>query len=176
MLARVMALIAEPGRMQRIGRAALELLLAVPDVDRDRLGAFGYGAGGSIVPRLATARVPFKAVVAVHPALLTARAEDWVNVAGSFLLYTGSEDPLCTPDQTLAFTRALQEAGMDWRVHVYSGAEHANQSRWLCHPRDEPRQCYCAWRELPRPAHTARAWRAVLDLFGESTGISSDAA
>ena len=49
MLARVMPPIANPDRMQGIGRAALDVLLALPGADRDRCGAVGYGAGGSIV-------------------------------------------------------------------------------------------------------------------------------
>src|SRR5699024_8788399 len=47
MLARVMPLIVDADRMQTIGAAALEVLLAVPGVDPDRLAALGYGAGGS---------------------------------------------------------------------------------------------------------------------------------
>ncbi|MCU1654609.1 MAG: Dienelactone hydrolase, partial [Pseudonocardia sp.] len=31
----------------------------------------------------------------------------------------------CTSYQVLAFTRALQDAGVDWRAHVYVGAKHA---------------------------------------------------
>ncbi len=108
MLARVLPLIADPDRMRAIGRAALDVLLAEPGVDPDRLAALGYGAGGSIVLELASAGVPFRAVAVVHPGLPTPRPEDWAAVNGTFLVCTGSEDPLCTPDQVLAFTRALQ--------------------------------------------------------------------
>lgn len=174
MLARVMPLIADPARMQAIGRAALDVLLAVPGADRGRLGALGYGAGGSIVLTLASAGVPFRALAAVHPALPSARPEDWANVTGPLLLCTGSEDPLCTPKQVLTFTRALQEAGVDWRVHVYGGAEHAF---WAAPTNPDgsltggtshvnatvPGVSY-------HPGHAARAWRAVLDLFDETIG------
>jgi dienelactone hydrolase len=177
MLARVMPLIANPDRMQVIGRAALDVLLGVPGADRDRLGAVGYGAGGSIVLQLASAGVPFKALAAVHPGLPAARAEDWTDVAGAFLLCTGSEDPLCTPDQILTFTRALQDAGVDWRVQVYGGAKHAF---WAAptHPDGSlaggtthvqvtvPGVGY-------HPTHTARAWQAVLDLLDETIGNPS---
>src|ERR1700742_5026004 len=97
MLARVLPLMADPTRMHAIGHAALDVLLAVPGADHDRLAALGYGAGGRIVLELASARVPFKALAAIHPALPAARAEDWINVGGAYLLCTGSEDPLCTP-------------------------------------------------------------------------------
>lgn len=176
MLARVMPLIADPDRMQVIGRAALDALLAIPGADRDRLGAVGYGAGGTILLRLASAGVPFKALAAVHPGLPTARSEDWTEVAGAFLLCTGSEDPLCTPEQILTFTRALQDAGVDWRVHVYGGAKHAFWAR----PTDSHGSSGGTTHTQATvpgvgysPAHTPRVWRAVLDLLDETVRAPS---
>ena len=177
MLGRVMPLMADPGRMQAIGRAPLNVLLAVPDTDPDRLAAVGYGAGGRIVLELASAGVPFKGVAVVHPGLPDARSEDWTEVTGPFLLCTGSEDPICRPDQVLAFTRALQDAGVDWRVNVYGGAKHA----FWAPPRNPDGSptggTTHATATVPgvgyHPAHTARAWRAVLDLLDETIGTSS---
>ena len=173
MLDRVMPLMADPARMRAIGRVALDLLLAVPGADRDRLAALGYGAGGRIVLELASAGVPFKALAAIHPGLPAgARTEDWVNVCGAFLLCTGSEDPLCTPDQLFTVTSALQGAGVDWRVNVYGGAKHAF---WAA-----PRQpggslagsTTHAMATVPgvehHALHATRAWRAVLNLFDET--------
>lgn len=174
MLARVMPLLADAGRMQAIGRAALDVLLAVPGVDTARLAALGYGAGGSIVLELARAGVPFEAVAVVHPGLPDVSAKDWTDVTGAFLLCTGSEDPLCTPDQLLTFGRALEAAGVDWRVNVYGGAKHAfwasptnpdgSPTGGTTHPTATvPGVGY-------HPMHTPRAWRAVLDLFDETLG------
>jgi dienelactone hydrolase len=180
MLARVLPLIADPDRMRAVGRAALDVLLAVPGADPDRLAALGYGAGGSIVLELARAGVPFRAVAAVHPGLPPARPEDWAGVAGVFLLGTGSEDPLCTPDEVLAFTRALQDAGVDWRVHVYGGAQHA----FWAPPRHADGTLAGGTAHVEatvpgvgyHPAHTVRAWRAVLDLLDETIGAPTVAA
>ncbi|QTD57343.1 dienelactone hydrolase family protein [Parasphingorhabdus cellanae] len=172
MLARVMPLLADVERMQAIGRAALDLLLAQAGVDPDRIAALGYGAGGQIVLELARTGVPFKAIAVVHPAFPDAKAEDWANVTGAFLLCTGSEDPLCTPQQVLDFGSALQEVGADWRVNIYGGAEHAF---WA-----QPRNPDGSFAEgdahtmttVPgvsyHPEHTPHAWQAVLDLFGET--------
>lgn len=174
MLARVMPLLADAERMQAIGRAALDVLLAVPGVDTGRLAALGYGAGGRIVLELASAGVPFKAVAVVHPGLPDVNSEDWTNVTGSFLLCTGSEDPLCTPDQVLTFSRALQAAGVDWRVNVYGGAKHAFWAQ-PTNPDGSPTGGIThITPTVPgvgyHPTHTARAWRAVLDLFDETLG------
>lgn len=174
MLARVMPLIADAERMRAIGRAALDALLAVPGVAPDRLAALGYGAGGSIVLEIATSGVPFRAVAAVHPSLSVASEKDWTDVTGTLLLCTGSEDPLCAPDQVLAFGRALQDAGVDWRVNVYGGAKHA----FWAQPTDPDGSPVAGTSHTAatvpgvgyHPIHTPRAWRAVLDLFDETFG------
>jgi hypothetical protein len=36
----------------------------------------------------------------------------------TFLPCTGSDDPLCTPEQIVRFSRALQDPGADWRVNI----------------------------------------------------------
>lgn len=96
---------------------------------------------------------------------------------GPFLLCTGSEDPICSPDQVLTFTRALQDAGVDWRVNVYGGAKHA----FWAQPRNPDGSptggTTHATATVPgvayHPAHAERAWRAVLDLFDETIGTAS---
>ncbi|WP_433066588.1 dienelactone hydrolase family protein [Dactylosporangium sp. CS-033363] len=162
MLDRVMPLLADPARMSSIGRAALDILLAEPGADDTRLAALGFGGGGRIVLELARTGVSFKAVAVIHPGLPAPRAEDWANAGGTFLLCTGSEDPICTPAQLLTFGGALQEAGVDWRACIYGGAEHAFWAAPTGH-------------RVPtvpgvgfHPAHATRAWRAVADLFSES--------
>ena len=177
MLARVMPLMADPVRMHAIGRAALDVLLAVPGADHNRLAALGYGAGGRIVLELASARVPFKALAAIHPGLPAARTEDWMNVGGAFLLCTGSEDPLCTPGQLFTFTGALQDAGVDWRVIVYGGAKHAFWAAPMQPDGSLAGDTTHAIATVPGVGHHAlhatRALQAVLDLLDETIGSSS---
>ncbi|MBB3603793.1 dienelactone hydrolase [Mycolicibacterium sp. BK556] len=177
MLARVMPLLADPERMRTIGSAALDVLRAVPGVDPDRVAALGYGAGGRIVLELARAGVAFKAVAAVHPGLLGISTTDWTDVTGAVLLCTGSEDPICTPEQVLTFGRALQDAGVDWRVNVYGGAEHAFWAE-PTNPDGSPTGGSThTMATVPgvgyHPSHTPRAWRAVLELFDEALVESS---
>lgn len=118
MLARVMPLLGSVERMQAIGHAALDVLLAQPGADPARIAALGYGAGGQIVLELARSGVPFKAMAVIHPAFPDTTADDWTDATGAFLLCTGSEDPLCTPQQLLTFGSILQRAGVDWRANI----------------------------------------------------------
>jgi dienelactone hydrolase len=173
MLARVMPLLADPGRMRAIGRAALEVLLAEPGIDRERLAMVGFGAGGRIVLELAGTGTQVEALAAIHPALpATTHALEWGSVSGAFLLGTGSEDPLCTPEQLLAFTAVLQDAGVDWRVNVYGGAQHAFWAAPMppgdLSDRAEPAQPATVPGVGHHALHATRAWRAVLDLLEET--------
>lgn len=179
MLARALPLLADPERMRAIGRAALGVVLDEPGVDPERVAALGYGAGANIMLELASAGVAFRGVAVVHPALAPARPDDWSAVTGTFLLCTGSEDPICTPEQVLAFAGVLQEAGVDWRAHVYGGAKHA-----FWHPPVGPDGSLAdgtAHLQATVPgvgyhrAHAARAWRAVLDLLDETVGALAPA-
>lgn len=164
MLERVMPLLSDPARMREIGRAGLDALLAVPGVDASRLAALGYGAGGSIVLELARTGTPFAAVAAVHPAVTAARATDWTDVGATFLLCTGSEDPLCTPEQLMSFTSVLQEAGVEWSVTVYGGAQHA----FWADPMSSGEPLATVPGVGHHAAHARRAWRAVLNLLDEA--------
>lgn len=168
MLARTMPLLADVGRMQAIGRAALDQFFAEPGVDPDRLVSLGYGAGGRIVLELARVGAPFKAVALVHPGLPDASVDDWRGVSSSFLLCTGSEDPLCTPDQLLTFGRQLQSAGLDWRVNIYGGAKHAFWAR----SKDLIPSVATVPGVGPHPTQAARAWQAVLNHFEDTLDIS----
>lgn len=169
MLDRTMPLLDDTTRMLAIGRAALEILLAVPGVDHRRLAAVGYGAGGRIVLELASAGTPFTALAAIHPGVPSdARAEDWTGVGGAFLLCTGSEDPLCTPAQLLAFAAALQDAGVDWRVTILGGAKHAF---WAVQASSESEAGDTSGPVATVPGvgyhavQARRAWDAVLELL-----------
>lgn len=166
MLERILPLLADEERMKDIGHAALNALLAMPGVDPCRLLALGYGTGGRILLELARTGVPFKSVAVIHPALPDAQADDWTEVRSAFLLCTGSEDPICTPEQILKFGSSLQNAGLDWRMNVYGGAKHAFWAR--------PTNGGTTHTEptVPgvghHPKSTERAWQAVLDLFRET--------
>lgn len=76
-------------------------------------------------------------------------------------------------------TGELRAAGVDWRLNVYGGAEHA-----FHHPPTNLDGTPAPGRAhtqtvLPsvayHPAHAPRAWRAVLDLLAETFGTPAGA-
>jgi len=165
MLQRTMPLLDDIGRMLAIGRTALDILSAVPGVDAQRIAALGFGAGGRIVLELARAGIPFTALAAIHPALPpNPTAQDWAGTGGAFWLCTGSEDPLCTPEQLRTFGAALHGAGVDWRVTIFGGAQHAF---WAVQA--APKQTTAPMATVTGVGYHAvqarRAWKAVLELL-----------
>jgi dienelactone hydrolase len=175
MLDRVIPLLADPERMRAIGRAALDALLAEPGADPARLAAIGYGGGGTIALELGRDGIALRAIAAIHPAAPIPRPHDSEAIQGSVLLGVGSEDPIVTTEQLQIFTRELQTAGVDWRLTVYGGAEHA----FLLPPTNPDgtpdfNRTHHAGTVLPgvsyHPTQALRAWRDVLDLLAETLG------
>jgi dienelactone hydrolase len=157
--ARLEELWEDPARMRAIATAGLDVLLAEPRADADRVAAVGYCFGGGMVLELARSGADLKAVVGFHPRLSSVRPQDAANIRGSVLVAVGSQDPFIPVAEQLAFADAMDAAGVDWRMHLYGGAEHSFTHEWL------------ERIEIPGLAYdeTAdrRSWRAMLDLFDE---------
>lgn len=175
MMARLGPLLADPDRMRAIGRAALDVILAELRVDAAQLAAVGYGAGGTIALELGRDGVDLKAVVGVNPGLATVRPEDAVNITGQVLVCLGSEDPIVPPEQRQAFQEEMQAAGVDWRLNIYGGAEHA-----FHHPPVNPDGSLSIADTHEQSvlsgvgyhhAHAQRGWRHMLDLLDETFSL-----
>jgi dienelactone hydrolase len=174
MVAATVPMLGDPDRMRAIGRAALDVLLAERGADPERLAAIGYGAGGTIALELGRDGVDLRGIAAINPAPPPPAQHDTAAIRGAVLIGIGSADPIITPEQLLVFTRELEAAGVDWRLTVYGGAEHA-----FHHPPVGSDGAPILGRAhtatvLPgvayHPAHAPRAWRDVLDLLAETLG------
>ncbi|MBW0117886.1 dienelactone hydrolase family protein [Pseudonocardia abyssalis] len=170
MLARCLPLLADPERMRGIGHAALDVLLAEPRTDPDRIAAIGYGTGGAIALELGRDGVGLRAIGTVN-GLITGRPGEAERIGCPVWAGVGSEDPIQPPAQRDAFAAEMQAAGVDWRVTVYGGAEHA-----FHHPPTAPDGSL--WADgsygqtvLPGVGYharqAARAWRDVVELLAE---------
>ncbi|MFD5462916.1 dienelactone hydrolase family protein [Kitasatospora sp. NPDC127059] len=158
MLARCLPLLADPDRLRDIGHAALDALRAQPRTDPGRIAAVGYGTGGAVLLELARSGADLKAVATVN-ALTTGRPGEAANIRCPVWAGVGSEDPIQPAAQREAFTAELQAAGVDWRLTVYGGAQHAFHHP----PVDQPVVPGVAHH----PLHARRAWRDILALLDE---------
>ena len=116
---------AEPTRLRARGRAALETLASLPQVDAQRLVAIGFCFGGSVVLELARAGADLKAVVSFHGVLATKMPAVTGGVKASVLVCTGADDPLAPPDQVADFENEMRSAAVrDWQVISYGNTLH----------------------------------------------------
>jgi dienelactone hydrolase len=158
MLAHTTPLLASPDRMRDIGNAALKVLHAEPRTDPDRIAAVGYGTGGLIALELGRDGADLRAIGTVN-ALSTGRPGEAARIRCPVWAGVGSEDPIMPAAQRDAFASEMQAAGVDWRLTVYGGAQHA-----FHHP---PVDQVTVPGVAHHPLHAQRAWRDVLDLLAE---------
>lgn len=116
---------AEPEKLRARGRAALETLAALPQVDGQRLAAIGFCFGGSVVLELARDGTELKAVVSFHGVLATKLPAQAGRVKASVLVCTGVDDPLAPPEQVADFENEMRSGGVkDWQVIAYGNTLH----------------------------------------------------
>jgi dienelactone hydrolase len=104
--------------------AGLEQLKAQKQVDPSRLAAIGYCFGGSTVMQMAYAGMDLLGVASFHGSLPPATAEQQKNIKASVLVAHGDQDDFVPPERLDAFREALNAAGADWEINIYSGARH----------------------------------------------------
>jgi dienelactone hydrolase len=111
------------------------------------------------VLELARGGADVKAVVGVHPRLAAPRPQDTANIRGKVLVCVGTDDPLISVQERLAFEEEMRAGRVDWRMNLYGGTEHSftNPASGLA---DRPRVKYHYLSD-------ERSWRAMLDLFDE---------
>src|SRR5258705_930811 len=115
----------EPEKLRARGRAALETLAALPQVDAGRLAAIGFCFGGSVVLELAREGADLKAVVSFHGVLVTKMPAQPGQMKASVLVCTGVDDPLAPPEQVADFENEMRTAGVkDWQVIAYGNTLH----------------------------------------------------
>jgi dienelactone hydrolase len=115
----------EPQTLRARGRAALATLIALPQVDANRMAAIGFCFGGSVALELARDGADLKAVVSFHGVLATKTPAVSGSVKASVLVCTGADDPLAPPEQVNAFEDEMRAAEVrDWQVISYGNTLH----------------------------------------------------
>ena len=113
---------------QRI-RAGLDALIALPQVDTDRLAVMGYCMGGTCSLEMARDGAPLKGVVSFHGALETESPAQPGKVQAKVLVCHGADDPFVPVElpveHVTAFEAEMSKAGADWQVISYGGTVHS---------------------------------------------------
>jgi dienelactone hydrolase len=143
-------------------RAAFDLLVSMPVVDRSKLAAIGFCMGGAAMIELARTGAPLGCMVGFHSGFLPGTPEENRAIRARLLLCHGADDPVVPPASCHAFTAEMSEAGVDWQLHLYGGVGHS-----FTNPDID------AWN-LPgfnhHPSADARSWQAMTAMFDETFG------
>jgi len=110
--------------MRARAKAALEVLVKDKHVDAHKLAAIGYCFGGTVVLEMARAGMPLKGVVSFHGGLDTPVPAVKGAIKAKVLILHGADDPFVPGTQVAAVEKELKDAGADYQVNLYSGAQH----------------------------------------------------
>ena len=103
--------------------AARKLLREQETVDPNKIAAFGYGFGGSVVLNMARLGVPLKGVASFHGGGLSTDYLAKRGIVGRIVLFIGAGDPLIGADQIEAFKLEMGNTKASYRVVTYPGAK-----------------------------------------------------
>ena len=115
----------DPAKFRARGRAGLDKLASLPQVDSSRLAVIGYCMGGTFSLELARDGAPVKGVVSFHGNLATQSPAEPGKTKGKVLVCHGAEDPFVPPDVVNAFAEEMTKAGVDWQLISYGGTVHS---------------------------------------------------
>jgi dienelactone hydrolase len=118
-------LVVDPPTKRRRGKAALDALLARPEVDKTKIASMGYCFGGAFSLELAMTGADIKAVVGFHTSVHGVPLEDIRKIKGRVLICNGADDPVAPPPERAAFEAAAKGTGVNWQINVYGGVVHS---------------------------------------------------
>lgn len=105
-------------RRAQAGLAALAASTTGP------VAAVGFCFGGLAALQLARSGAPLAAAVSIHGSLATTTPARPGAVQARVLACHGAEDPHVPLSDVAAFADEMNEAGADWQLNVYGGAQH----------------------------------------------------
>ncbi|MEM9225217.1 MAG: dienelactone hydrolase family protein [Pseudomonadota bacterium] len=106
-------------------RLAFGLQVAKAETAAVKAGAIGFCFGGLSVLDMARAGMDVAGVASFHGLLGAPGNTDGKPIAAKVLALHGWDDPMATPDDVMAFSKEMSEAGADWQLHAYGKTLHA---------------------------------------------------
>ncbi|CDZ76540.1 putative dienelactone hydrolase [Legionella massiliensis] len=106
-------------------RAAFDALVAMPEVDINRIAVIGFCFGGLCALDLARSGAEIKAVVSFHGLLGKPKQLPNHTIHAKILALHGYDDPMVRPADVNEFCLEMTEAKVDWQMHIYGHTQHA---------------------------------------------------
>ena len=105
--------------------AGMNLLRKEKTVDAGKIAAIGYCFGGGVVLNMARLGEDLKGVASFHGSLGTDIPAQPGKIKARIISFSGEADPMIGADSVAAFKREMDNAGANYRVVTYPGAQHA---------------------------------------------------
>jgi dienelactone hydrolase len=105
--------------------AGMQLLRKEKTVDAGKMAAIGYCFGGGVVLNMARLGEDLKGVVSFHGSLGTDSPAQPGKIKARIVSFSGEADPMIGADSVAAFKKEMDNAGANYRVVTYPGAQHA---------------------------------------------------
>jgi dienelactone hydrolase len=158
----IKALYADRAEWRSRAHAALDALIAQPQVDGNRTAVIGFCFGGTTCLELARSGAPLAAIATFHAGLLPELAEDAGRIRAKVLICHGAEDPLMKQDVVDAVMAEFRRDKIDWQFIYYGNAAHS-----FTDPAAD-------LRKVPGFAYNKvaedRSWAAMRQLFNDAFG------
>lgn len=119
----ITALRDDPALMVRRAQAGLAALCGCAGTD-GRAAAIGFCFGGLAALQLARSGQPMAAAVSIHGSLATGAPARPGAVQARLLVCHGALDPHVPLSDVTAFADEMSQAGADWQLIMYGGAQH----------------------------------------------------
>jgi dienelactone hydrolase len=156
----IAALYGDRAKWRGIARAALDALVAQPQVDAHRIAAIGFCFGGATCFELARTGAPLTAIATFHAGLTAELPQDAGRIRAKVLVCHGAEDPIAKKEAIDAVVAELRRDKVDWQLVHYGNAAHSFTDPGA-DARGMPGFAYDATAE-------SRSWKLMQSLFDEA--------
>lgn len=106
-------------------RAAYDTLVAMKQVDPNKIVVIGYCFGGTTALELARSGALLAGTVSFHGGLSTPNTSDAKNIKGKVLVLHGADDPWVPATEVNAFKEEMKSGNVSMEFIAYEGAVHA---------------------------------------------------
>ncbi|MDR3504487.1 MAG: dienelactone hydrolase family protein [Legionella sp.] len=121
----IQPLVSNQALLRRRLDVALNTVLSIPEVDKERVAIIGFCFGGMCALELARSGADIKGAVSFHGLLNKPGTMKADAIKAKVLALHGYEDPMANPEQANAFCQEMTAAKVDWQLHMYGQVQHA---------------------------------------------------
>lgn len=111
--------------LQRRVMKGFETAQSLPNVDASRVAILGLGFGGICALDLARSGADVKGAITIYGHFDPPPQSLMKSIKAKLLIFHGYNDPITSPKELRSFEKEMDEAKVDWQLHVYGNTLHA---------------------------------------------------